>query len=325
MKSALQTLATISDKKLLPIQVSTPKKAYNEEREDVKGEYLVEVQWECNMDNEENYENRCIVSSNINMGYSIKKSILIKLINSYDYVSAVSIAEGISSEFLREDALRLIEVAKYRAMLDRNTCTKLLKTEDYDVFPEKSSDKVNIVEYLLYMQLKLKKEEYIEFMRAMSPVFFNILERIIKYHYNFDLSKYYYENKQLNGVIMKRWKEDIANNEAILIKTCSNCDNIVKGNVETRQLVDLIKELGGACDNILEIVDRIREVEFKIRNPLAHGITYINNDIIRKETGLTIEQIFKNLCTLAKKFKIKIDDDVLNSYDKLNEQIISRL
>lgn len=32
MKSALQTLATISDKKLLPIQVSTPKKAYNEER-----------------------------------------------------------------------------------------------------------------------------------------------------------------------------------------------------------------------------------------------------------------------------------------------------
>ena len=36
MKGALQTLAALGDQKLIPVQVSTPAKAYNENREDVK-------------------------------------------------------------------------------------------------------------------------------------------------------------------------------------------------------------------------------------------------------------------------------------------------
>ena len=58
MKSALLVMATLSEYRFLPIQVSTPQKKSNLEHEE-RDEYDVDANWELNMDNEETAENRC--------------------------------------------------------------------------------------------------------------------------------------------------------------------------------------------------------------------------------------------------------------------------
>ena len=54
MKSALQCFATLSEEPLIPIQVATPTKRINK-REEIGLEYAVELQWEYNIDNSDDF------------------------------------------------------------------------------------------------------------------------------------------------------------------------------------------------------------------------------------------------------------------------------
>jgi hypothetical protein len=77
MKGALQTLAVLSEHRYLPIQVSTPEKKSNPGAED-RTRYEKETQWECNLDNSENAENRCHVSYGENLWAVIQKKLILE-------------------------------------------------------------------------------------------------------------------------------------------------------------------------------------------------------------------------------------------------------
>ena len=118
MKGALQTIAAFGEYNMVPIQVSTPAKGYNERREDVKGQYEVSLQWELNEDNEADAENRCAISSNVNLAAEIKKNIIKKMLQSYNYVAALAVADEISNVIPKE-AYRLIQASAARLKLDK--------------------------------------------------------------------------------------------------------------------------------------------------------------------------------------------------------------
>lgn len=329
MKSALQVIAAMSEKNKIPVQVASPKKAYNDSREDVKGEYLVDLQWELNEDNAEDYENRCTVSSSINMAARMKKEIIKKHINAYDYVAALAIAEDMEG-FISEDAIRLMKAGVSRLRLDRNTCDKLMANDSYDIFPFKGREECRIVEYIILQYLKLKKDEYIDFVRGMSPLIFIAVIRIIEKTCGYDLDNITYLDPEMQkkGIFTRRWKPAAETDSDILKAGIEVRRN---GFVSNDQFVKLLNSISSDKE-VLALVEELREIEKLLRNPVAHNIASVSPTVIKEFTanksrknGYSANDIMNMLVKLVRKAGINIKKEDFSSYDRMNREIENRL
>lgn len=330
MKSALQVIAAMSEKNKIPVQVASPKKAYNDSREDVKGEYLVDLQWELNEDNAEDYENRCTVSSSINMAARMKKEIIKKHINAYDYVAALAIAEDMEG-FISEDAIRLMKAGVSRLRLDRNTCDKLMAKDSYDIFPFKGREECRIVEYIILQYLKLKKDEYIDFVRGMSPLIFIAVIRIIEKTCGYDLDNITYLDPEMQkkGIFTRKWKPAAESDDDV--KAARIIVNVGKF-VSNDEAYKLLKIIASDDKEVLELVKELREIEKLLRNPVAHNIASVSPTVIKEFTankfrknGYSANDIMKMLVKLVRKAGINIKNEDFSSYDKMNREIEARL
>ena len=330
MKSALQVIAAMSEKNKIPVQVASPKKAYNDSREDVKGEYLVDLQWELNEDNAEDYENRCTVSSSINMAARMKKEIIKKHINAYDYVAALAIAEDMEG-FISEDAIRLMKAGVSRLRLDRNTCDKLMANDSYDIFPFKGREECRIVEYIILQYLKLKKDEYIDFVRGMSPLIFIAVIRIIEKTCGYDLDNITYLDPEMQkkGIFTRKWKPAAESDDDV--KAARIIVNVGKF-VSNDEAYKLLKIIASDDKEVLELVKELREIEKLLRNPVAHNIASVSPTVIKEFTankfrknGYSANDIMKMLVKLVRKAGINIKNEDFSSYDKMNREIEARL
>ena len=304
MKSALQTLTAFTERPMIPIQVSSPNKEVNT-HEDVKGDYDVELQWELNLDNsDETFKNRCEESPITNLSAEIRKSIIKKHIEVYDYVAALD-AVGDDSDYISKETVFLMEAGAARLKLDKSECNKKAKAANYDIYPIKQGDHWNIFEYLMIMKIKLEKEEYADFIRSISPVFQRLLEMIIK------------KTNIVNLDSLIRF--DKKSGSAKVIET----DKYAKSFDYIKIIDDYGK--GGIDLNIKNSIYKIRDIEESVRNKAAHNITCITAESIYNSEKKTPMDIFKMLCDLAKYAGVRITDDDLKTYDKLNEKIISVL
>ena len=326
MKSALQLIGTIVEKPMKTIQVVTPSRKYNEHREDVKGEYDVELQWELNMDNQFPYENRCSISTDVNLAAELKKEAIKKQIVAYDYLAALSLAEDIEL-FLDPRAMRLLEAMESRIKLDRNRCRYYLKDLDYKIFPHESGNEIDCVEYLLLLQIKMQKEEYIDFLRGITPLFTLLLERIVARETPIEVRQYCFSQKGVNGTVFTNWdKQKVSTNQTL--QDALTRDG--KWELRSRQVVrteDLVEILNRLSDNaaVKKLAADLREVEEKVRNPVAHCITYMTADILKEATGYSAAKIFDMLTKLSRCAGIKITEEDLKSYELCNQELISLL
>ncbi len=325
MKSALQVIGTIADKPVTTIQVVTPVGKYNEHREDVKGEYEVELQWELDIDNNEPFVNRCSVSSNLNLAAELKKEIIKKQVNDFDYVAALSVARDVEA-FLNPEAIKLIEAASSRIKLDRRKSQLILKDIDYKMFPKQSSNEIDIFEYLLLMRIKMLKEEHVDFLRGITPLFASLLEKIVEKETSINVTDYCESKKSVNGTMFRRWDAARVQKSPLLcdILTNEGRRELYSQVVTSAHLVEIIERMSGNAV-LKKHISVLREVEINIRNPVAHCITYMTEDVIKQTTGHSSKKIFEMLTGLCRYAGINITDDDLMSYEICNEKIISLL
>ena len=325
MKSALQVIGTICEKPVTTIQVATPTGKYNEHREDVKGDYEVELQWELDLDNNETYKNRCSISSNVNLAAELKKEIIKKQVNDFDYLAALSVAKDVEA-FLHPDIIKFLEAATSRIKLDRKTARLYLKDADYKMFPKESGDEIDCFEYLLLLRIKMLKEEYIDFLRGITPLFAALLERIVKKETLIDVNEYCISQKKVNGAMFKRWDErKVSANQFLRDVITANGKWELRTQVVTSEHLATILERKSDNATLKKLVGEVRDVEKSIRNPVAHCITYMTEDAIKKETGCSTKKIFEMLVGLSKYSGIEITAEDLESYERCNEKIISLL
>jgi len=319
MKSALQTMAAVSNHQIIPIQVSTPVKKINTRQEE-REKYDVELQWELNEDNMEGQENRCSISEYSNYIDEIKKGFIKSYIEAYDYIAALRIAKTIKGR-INNDLLKLLTVAHWRVQLKISAINKELTGSDYSIFPIREGDKQSLFEYILNMKIKLEKEEYADFIRALSPVISDLFELTIKNKCSIRLEDYC-ETRRNEGYDHYVW------NERKLEKNNSLYE-IIKRSPETRvngtpvyssQLYAIIEQY---CkdDQVLELCRILRDVESTARNIAAHQIISLDDSVIEKITGKKSKSILDNLRKLAFQNGIKITSDAWESYAKMNDLI----
>lgn len=327
MKGALQTLATLSEFSMVPIQVSTPVKKINEHAED-KVNYEVMEYWELNEDNQENFENRCVQSEGMHLLSEIKKEILLKHVHAYDYVAALQIAETIEYD-LSKEVLHLLRAANWRLKLHNPGITKEMEGITYPMLPIKSDDKRTIFEGVLALEIKLKKEEYGDFLRYITPIMAELFYHILKEQCQIDV--YTYCNKGKNAY---KWSKDKLNQKnpkaeeekkrLRIVQTFQNVykDGIRETEVSSEQMVRLLEEFITDKKKREELM-ALRMVERDVRNLAAHQIVAVTKEWIKRKTGYEPEEIMKMIKHAVEYAGICVKKEDWKSYDAMNNYIES--
>ena len=324
MKSALFILATISDYKFIPLQVSTPLKKINAHLE-LSEKYDVEYYWENNEDNIDSYENRCKEVKSINLVRIMKLDLIKKHLQAFDYNAAVSVAETIDT-IQNTRLMQMLYIAKNRSQLHISKVQTMSKKIEWEVLPIKDGEYIKIFEYAMLVWLKVQRGEYADFIRALTPLIITLETMILKKECKIDIKKVT-KNKSKGKEEQLEWDKDLMNKEnpeilKILNQEYNNKFRI--GDVYSSHITVLIRELSDDIQLKNEI-EVMKKVEKEVRNVAAHTITSVSDDDIVKEVGITSEQVLGKIKYMMNKAGINVKSSDWNTYISMNNEIINEI
>ena len=317
MKSALLVMATLAEYRFLPIQVSTPKKESNLEHEERK-EYDVVANWELNQDNEIGAENRCVEVRCINLMRLLKIDIIKKHLLSYDYSAALEVGKDIRED-LSSRAFRWLEAAEARSSLNWEKMNLVLpeKNRVLSVIKENSIKKI-LFEYTLVLDLKVRRKEYADFIRAITPLGVDLLEIVLEQYCDVEIQKYY-----ANGNIRK-WSRSKLKGTEMLRLLQGEYLQFNFGPVYSAQLNNVIQKKCSS-ENLAKRVQDLVDVEHNVRNIAAHNIVSATPDWVKEKTGKSISEIMGLIKYICEQVKINLRKENWDSYDLMNQEIIKEL
>ena len=317
MKSGLAVLQTLEEYPAKLIQVVTPEKGINEHHH--KG-YDVETLWELNEDNEPDFENRCREVECPTLSCIKREEIIKKHIKVYDYQAALDTLETLPGK--ATDSYRaLIELAAQRLLLNFSAVDRLLRETGIQCLPVRASSERKYFEYALSVAVKLKKEEYADFIRAITPLIVDLFEMILKKQCNIDINDYCEDNKSN----IRKWSsKKLEGTQVGEILNREYQNRFQAKDVYSIHLKILIENIS-EDKHLIQLINHIRAVEESVRNLAAHQIVSITDEVIRQKTGFTSAQIMDMIKELFSYTEITVKKDYWDSYDQMNKLILDRM
>ena len=325
MKSALAVIQTISEYPCRLVQVTTPNRAMN--KHDITG-YDPVLLWDYNEDNQPDAENRCIDVSLPTLTLMKKEEIIKMHIRACDYRAALQIAETMPLR-ATERYIDLIRMAAARLQFDLRSVAKMETKSGYRCLPVRSGDAIRRFEYALNLQVKLQKEEYADFIRAITPLIVDLFEQILKWKYNFDVDDYCRPANRMKNQPRKwdvtRMESTEQGKEALeAFNTEYWPRDFTPGPVYSDHLKVLIYKYSND-QGLRNAVENLRNVESNVRNLAAHELDSFTEDKIFELTGQTTRSIMQNIRALFGYTGYKIPKDGWESYEAMNDHIIDRI
>lgn len=316
MKSALLVMATLAEYRFLPIQVSTPQKRSNLEHEE-REEYDVLANWELNEDNEETAENRCQEVKCLNLMRLLKIDMIKKHLQSYDYHAALAVGKEIKTD-ITSVAYQWLEAADARSLLDWTRMNRVLPANNGIIAAiHKENEKKILFEYVLALDLKVKRGEYADFIRAITPLNVDLLELILEQYCDIDITQYYMRNNQHN------WDRNRLTGE--ILEILNQRFSLFRYEpVYSSHLLEILKK---KCQDelMLQRIQELVEIEQKVRNVAAHNILSVTPEWVKERTGKSVTDIFWLLKYICEKVKINTRKENWDSYNLMNKKIIEEL
>ncbi|MBR1628358.1 MAG: CRISPR-associated protein Csm6 [Lachnospiraceae bacterium] len=316
MKSGLLVLITLGEFPCKAIQVVTPTRSMNEHTH--KG-FDLETVWELNEDNGET-ENRCREIKCPTLSAIKNEEILKKHILAYDYAAAIRMVELLPKE--RTVAYeRFLQLAHARLELDNSGIGKFSENNRERLFPVWSTDDRKVFEYALSMDIKRRRGEYADFIRAFTPLFAGLLERILLKTCRIDLKRYC---KVCSDGSMKWDINKLQGTEVLRLLETGFYEFRTNSPVYSSHMIVLIEKMS-EDNELTKLIDDLRFVEAKIRNVAAHQMTAIPDEMIKMNTGYNAKQIMDLIKKLFHYSGIRVKKDDWNSYDIMNQRIIEKM
>ena len=318
MKSALLVMATLAEYRFLPIQVSTPKRSGNLEYEN-REDYDVQANWELDEDNKPESVNRCSEVRCLNLMRLLKIDVIKKHLLSYDYRAALEVGKDIKGE-LSVEAYNWLEAAAARSILDWEKMNKVLPKGNGILTPVQTDNlNRNLFEYALILDLKVRRGEYADFVRAITPLGVDLLETVLRENCGIEIEKFYQQNQTV-----KKWDLEKLKGTDLLKCLQKKFKTFKADVVYASNLEAIIRE---KCQDKLlkQRVSELLKVEKNARNIAAHNIVSVTQEWVQKQTGKTVSEIMWLIRYLCTRVKIKVREENWNSYDQMNEYIIRKL
>ncbi len=341
MKSGLIVLQTMEEyRNCKLVQVVTPEGEMNQhihsETLDIKT-LDIKTLWKKNNDNKKNAKKRCATISCPSLKALKYEHIIKKLIANYDYAAALEIAENISIHSKRY--IEFIRLAKHRLLLDSNEVDKIAKNINYDCILIKEEYNRKLFEYALSVDVKVKRGEYADFIRSITPLVVELFKVVLKDKLKIDIEKYIDNTNNKEKWSKRKLNSDTCGQNLLKIFNAqyNNGAKLGKnefnfGNVSSYNLLGIIKEK--SKDKILKgISQNLRSIETSIRNFAAHQIVSITNDSIKNATqndpeiksAISAEDIMDLIKQLFEYTSFNIKEEMWNSYDAMNNEIVKRI
>lgn len=319
MKSALLVMATLAEYRFLPIQVSTPQKRSNLEHEE-REEYDVITNWELNEDNEESAENRCQEVKCLNLMRLLKIDMIKKHLQSYDYHAALAVGKEIKDD-INPVAYQWLEAADARSMLDWTRMNRVLPANNGIITAVREENEKKILfEYMLALDLKVKRGEYADFIRAITPLGVDLLECVLEQFCNINITQYYTYTKNNQ----RKWSKNKLKGTEIDEILNKKFWNFRYDAIYSANLLCIIEQK--CIDSLLiQRVQELVEIESKVRNVAAHNIVSVTPEWIKERTGKSITDIFWLLKYICEEVKINTRKENWNSYNLMNDKIMEEL
>lgn len=316
MKSALNVITTVAEFKFKAIQVTSPKKKGNLEY-DERTDYDVETTWELNEDNQVEIENRCKEIECKNLILMLKKDMIKKHVLAYDYFAALAVADEIK-EYLSPEAYIILQMAVQRICLSSRSVTKLQNQYKYDLYPIKEGNKQKTFEYALVLQIKLLKDELVDFVRGITPISIDLQYIILRKFCGIEIDDYTTEENSV-----KKWdRKKVQGTEIQKILEEGYVSAFRYGIVYSTHIEKIIRTL---CKDtkLKDNVSKLVEVEGKVRNVAAHEIVSVTDEWIFKRTHMRADEIMEIIRYLCGMAGIVSNKEHWKSYDKFNKDIVT--
>lgn len=323
IQASLYVLSTQSKMKTKLIQVATPAGRSNDSLPVTK-DYDVHYEIENNIDGYEELEpdNRCIEVVAQNVRKIILEDTIISHIKAYDYNAAISVYEQATGLFPSELGI-ILKAAKYRLDLDSKNAEQSAKQINYDIYPLKSSDIKNLYEFILYLKIKIKRNELAEFSRAISPCLTHLFTLYLNSVMKVDIKSKFCSKIGKDRYIVTYSK---ISDEYKKYYDLDFNGNYRDSEIFASSLLPLIKawcELNNRVEES-KIAQMLRNFEEKIRNPAAHNIVCVSESMFENEVGIkprkALEMVQHLFEISSGNYRSSINWD---SYDNMNEDIIS--
>lgn len=323
MKSGLLVLQTLGEFPAKMIQVATPEKGINEH---IHKQYDVESLWELDEDNQDGADNRCSEVRCPTLSKIKKEEIIKKHISVYDYQAALDAADSLTNEE-NSQYRDLIYLAYRRLLLDFSEVDKMIQKTGFKCLPVITSSDRKYFEYALNIDIRLRKKEYVDFIRSITPLVVDLFELILKEQCKIDINKYC-DTYKANGTIARKWSMSKLNDSAVLEMLNqyfgTNGESFKGKDIYSIHLKVLIDSF--SQDNKLKkLIGDVRNVEGSIRNLAAHEIVSVTEASIKNITGFSPESIMDMIKKLFDYTGMQVKKAYWNSYDDMNKLILKKL
>ena len=320
MKSGLLVLQTIGEFPATLIQVATPEKGMNEH---IHKGYDVETLWDLNQDNLPDAKNRCKEITCPSLKKIKQEEIIKKHIEAYDYNAALSVTETMKQEDVRKYR-SIIELASRRVLLDFAGVDKIARQTGFDCIPVKASSDRKLFEYALNMDVRLKRGEYVDFIRAITPLLVDLFELVLKKQCGVDINDYC-EVKKYKKVSRRQWSESKLQKTEVKQVLDKAFQGKFNGTdiyaVHLKYLIDYFSD----NSTLKELVEKLRSVEEQIRNDAAHDVISVTEETIIQKTGFTSTKIMQMIQNLFYYTGISVKKEYWKSYDEMNRRILKEI
>ena len=320
MKSGLLVLQTIGEFPATLIQVATPEKGMNEH---IHKGYDVETLWDLNQDNLPDAKNRCKEITCPSLKKIKQEEIIKKHIEAYDYNAALSVTETMKQEDVRKYR-SIIELASRRVLLDFVGVDKIARQTGFDCIPVKASSDRKLFEYALNMDVRLKRGEYVDFIRAITPLLVDLFELVLKKQCGVDINDYC-EVKKYKKVSRRQWSESKLQKTEVKQVLDKAFQGKFNGTdiyaVHLKYLIDHFSD----NSTLKELVEKLRSVEEQIRNDAAHDVISVTEETIIQKTGFTSTKIMQMIQNLFYYTGISVKKEYWKSYDEMNMRILKEI
>lgn len=303
------------------IQVATPEKGSNKRNHPEETKDLIEMLGE-NEDNDPESPNRC---SEPDLSLLKKHGLILQitsLVGSFEYEAALHLVRQNRSLFTK-DTEKLLTHAVYRENLQWKKANQVMTSWKGNILLQSPDD---FTEYFQVMELRQRKNQLPEFIVKTSPILTALGMKYLRELPSFDLERLR-EQKRGGRKQTREFRIGREETNQAYPKLLAFLETELDGSLRTGPLYFNIMVY--ICEWLktgllsqdkkhIELTDtfaRLRQVEEDIRNPLAHTITNMTEEQLKKETGMNSAEILRLLRRAA--FLVR-GKEFPRSYDRLN-------
>lgn len=321
MKSTLQIIAALSPYKVIPIQVTDPSKGKTKRTTELNT-YDVCQYWNNNIDNQEK-QNRTYLSQNDSFNFKIQKEMIMSLITSYDYDAANKLIHQYKYR-VDQSILDLLEFAVNRYNLDFDSIIAMNKKYNWNLLPY-TDNTIKLFEYVLWLKMKIEKEEILDFVRGLNPFLYESTQMIVK-KMGIDIDKYCKKDNNTrklkkNLLIRDKTGEDILK---ILDEKYRRAGGYNDNHFLSEEQLIII--INGKLNNN-KVCDSLKELNFlrtSKRNIASHEIVSIKSTTISRDLAKGINHYLNKMKNILD--YLGYDTNTYwDSYEKMNDFICEKI